>query len=340
MRFSKYKSLFMILSVLTIVSMFVATYTVYGGFEHSITFNGGIRFSVNAPVGVNKERLEADLKKGGFPDPNVRLVDVKKNQYDLEFGPKLQEQVQKEIEAKGTTPVKGDGKKGDSKKTQKKPAATDKKNEKSRISEDRSVIGEIEKKLLGALPYVKNANIVSREAISASYGGNLTVVAIQSLIFVVIVIGLYLAFRFQLSFAAGASLALAHDIIMAVGFIGVMRIEPSIPVVAAVLTLIGYSINDTIVIFDRIRENMEERSSAALDITMDLAITQTLSRTVITSLLTILAALALLFGGAVSLHDFAKVLIFGVLIGTYSSIFIASHFVQYYEKFRARMKSA
>ena len=203
------------------------------------------------------------------------------------------------------------------------------------LARRRTVAEVIEERLLPRLQ-INPENVLSRETIAASYGANLTRTALQILIGTIITIGLYLTFRFDFPFAVGASLALVHDLLLTLAFIGVMQIEPSIPVLAAVLTTLGYSINDTIVIFDRIRENVTDRQQATFGATIDLSITQTLSRTVITSLLTLLALLALLLSGADTLRDFAVVIIFGIIVGTYSSIFIASRFVQFYENLRAR----
>ena len=158
--------------------------------------------------------------------------------------------------------------------------------------------------------------------------------AIRILIYTIIGIALYLSFRFDFPFAVGASIALIHDLLFTLGVIGILRIEPSIPVLAAVLTVLGYSINDTIVIFDRIRDNTEDRSQATSSSTINLSLTQTLSRTIVTSVLTLLAVLALLLGGERSLKDFAIVVLIGVFVGTYSSIFIATPSVKYYEQFR------
>lgn len=317
MKFSKYKYLFFAFSFLLTVVFFAATYSIYGGFAHSITFDGGIRFSMLVPPEIGKDDMEKALQKTDLKDYQVRLVNLKTNQYDVEFGPSVQSVMEEKIAA------------------EKKSTSVD---ESSGVK--KTVIGELEGIILRSFPFAGEKNIVSREAISASYGGNLARVALSSLLWVVAIIGIYLSFRFDFPFAVGASAALLHDVILSVGFIGIMQIEPSIPVVAAVLTIIGYSINDTIVIFDRIRENSESRSSATIENVMDMAITQTLSRTIITSLLTLLSVLALLFGGAESLRDFSLVLIFGIVIGTYSSIFIAAHFVQVYEKLRSIRKHA
>jgi preprotein translocase subunit SecF len=203
---------------------------------------------------------------------------------------------------------------------------------------DKMTTEEIEVKFLPLVEGLTPESIVSRETIDASYGADLFYIAMRSLVLALILIGFYLTFRFDFPYAVGASAALIHDITMAVGFIGVMQIQPSIPVVAAVLTIVGYSINDTIVIFDRIRANVEDTGRLSVGESMDTAITQTVSRTVVTSLSTLLVVVALLFGGATSLYDFALVLLFGVFVGTYSSIFIASPVVQLYARFRERSK--
>ncbi|MCB1168626.1 MAG: protein translocase subunit SecF, partial [Leptospiraceae bacterium] len=182
--------------------------------------------------------------------------------------------------------------------------------------------------------------VISKSAISASYGSELYKTAETSMIAAIVLIGLYLTFRFDFPFAVGASAALVHDLVLTIGFIGVMRIEPSVPVVAAVLTVLGYSINDTIVIFDRIRANIDDINQAAQPAIMDDAITQTLSRTILTSVLTLIAVVALIVGGATSLVDFAYIILFGIIVGTYSSIFVASHLVQVYTAFRKRFKRA
>lgn len=327
----------MLVSLVALIGLFVGTFAKHGGFAHSITFDGGIRFSLLMPPGTGKTELEKGLRQAGFgsQDVQVRLANFKSNKFDLEFGPNVEQRLRKQ-EGLDNAPKTASGGPAAKAATPKAPAPKADNNEE--LPKKKTVVDVIEEKLLAQLPYVTSDNIVAREAISASYGGNLAKVAIYSLIWVILIIGIYLSFRFDFPYAIGASLALLHDVFMAVGFIGVMQIEPSIPVVAAVLTIIGYSINDTIVIFDRIRENMEDRTNAVIAPAMDLAITQTLSRTIVTSLLTLLAVLALLFGGAESLYDFALVLCFGIVVGTYSSVFIASHFVQYYQNLRARVR--
>ncbi len=135
---------------------------------------------------------------------------------------------------------------------------------------------------------------------------------------------IYIWFRFKLSFAISAITALFHDVLIMLGFIGTFQMEVSTTTIAAVLTIIGYSLNDTIVVFDRIRENQVLLKGDKLDNIINISITQSLSRTLITSLTTLLAVLALYFFGSGLIKDFALNLIIGIVVGTYSSIFIAS----------------
>jgi preprotein translocase subunit SecF len=135
---------------------------------------------------------------------------------------------------------------------------------------------------------------------------------------------LYLAYRFRPAYGAAAVLAMAHDVLITIGLFSLLKQEISLTVVAALLTLVGYSMNDTIVVFDRIRENRRTPGREPLAETINRSINQTLSRTVLTSGLTLLAALSLLFLGGQVLHGFSLALTIGIVVGTFSSIFIAS----------------
>lgn len=134
----------------------------------------------------------------------------------------------------------------------------------------------------------------------------------------------YIAFRFEWRLAVGAVGALAHDVIITLGLFSFLKLEFDLTVLAALLAVIGYSINDTVVVCDRIRENFLKFRKGESEEIIDMAITDTMSRTVITSLTTVLVLLALFFLGGALIHGFATALLFGVFIGTYSSIFIAS----------------
>jgi len=135
---------------------------------------------------------------------------------------------------------------------------------------------------------------------------------------------LYIAFRFQSRFAAAAVLALAHDVIIVLGFFSLFNIDFDLTVLAALLAVIGYSLNDTIVVSDRIRENLRNERNPDTEEVINLSLTQMLSRTIITSLTTLLVLFSLFFLGGELIKNFSLALILGVLVGTYSSIFVAS----------------
>ena len=147
---------------------------------------------------------------------------------------------------------------------------------------------------------------------------------IQAAIIAVIGILLYLAYRFELQSATGAIVAIVHDLIITLGFISLIGLEFDVTVLAALLTLLGYSVNDSIVILDRIRENRKISKETSFAKLIDDSINQTLGRTINTSITTLLALLALLVLGGISIKGFAITLTFGVIVGTYSSIFISS----------------
>jgi preprotein translocase subunit SecF len=150
---------------------------------------------------------------------------------------------------------------------------------------------------------------------------------------------LYLACRFRLVYGVAAVVAMAHDAFITVGLFSLLHQEISLTVVAALLTLIGYSMNDTIVVFDRIRENRRTSAREPLADTINRSINQTLSRTILTSGLTLLTALSLLVFGGPVLHGFSLVLVIGIIVGTFSSIFIASPILLAWEQGRTERSS-
>ncbi|MCY4154276.1 MAG: protein translocase subunit SecF [Gammaproteobacteria bacterium] len=145
-----------------------------------------------------------------------------------------------------------------------------------------------------------------------------------ALIYALIMIFIYVAFRFQRRFSVGAIAALAHDIIITIGFFSVLQLDFDLTVLAALLAVIGYSLNDTIVVFDRIRENFHRMRKGTPVEVVNTSLNQTLTRTLITSLTTLLVLTALFFLGGELIRPFSTALIFGVIIGTYSSIYVAS----------------
>jgi preprotein translocase SecF subunit len=135
---------------------------------------------------------------------------------------------------------------------------------------------------------------------------------------------IYIWIRFEWQFSLGAVIALFHDVIVTIGFFSILQFEINLSIVAAVLTIVGYSMNDTVVIFDRVRENLKKYTSKTINEISNLSINETLSRTIITSLTTLLALLSIFFFGGEILNGFSFAMILGVIFGTYSSIFIAN----------------
>lgn len=168
------------------------------------------------------------------------------------------------------------------------------------------------------------AEVRSVEFVGPTFGKELFEKGILALVYALIGVMIYVAFRFEWKFSLGSVVALIHDIAITVGMFSLLQLEFTLPVLAALLAVIGYSLNDTIVVFDRIRENFRRLRDVDTQETMNVSINQTLPRTILTSLTTLLVLTALYFYGGDALNGFAATLIIGVLIGTYSSIFVAS----------------
>ena len=180
-----------------------------------------------------------------------------------------------------------------------------------------------------SLPENKDEFILLLDTLSPKIGSELSGKAIMAILYALTLILIYISFRFEFIFAIGAIAAIAHDVIITLGIFSILGYEISLPIVAAFLTIVGYSLNDTIVIFDRIRENMKTRKKDPVASTVNKSINESLSRTIVTSLTTLIVVIILyIFGGEV-IHYFSFALIIGVLVGTYSSIFVASLIVVY-----------
>ena len=178
-----------------------------------------------------------------------------------------------------------------------------------------------------------NNIVVERvEMVGPKVGKDLREKAILSIIYAIIGIVIYISWRFEFQYAVAAIIALIHDVLVTMGAFSLADKEFTLVVVAAFLTIIGYSLNDTIVVFDRIRENMRRKGKALMVDVVNTSINQTLSRTILTSGTTLLVVVSLFFLGGEIIHDFSFALMIGVLVGTYSSIFIASVFLVIFGK--------
>ena len=161
------------------------------------------------------------------------------------------------------------------------------------------------------------------ETVGPKVGGELIEAGVVAVLLALSAMLLYIWFRFEWQFGVGAVIALTHDVILTIGIFALLGLEFNLSTVAAILTIAGYSINDTVVVYDRVRENLRKYKSMELDALLNLSINDTLSRTLLTSVTTLLALLALfLFGGEV-IKGFSFAMIWGVIVGTYSSIWIA-----------------
>jgi len=177
-----------------------------------------------------------------------------------------------------------------------------------------------------------NLEVQRVEVVGPKVGKDLTKKAILAVVFSWVGMLIYIAFRFELRFAVGGIVGVIHDVIVVLGIFSLTGKEFTLTIVAALLTIIGYSIHDTIVVFDRVRENIPKNAKKDLPTVMNESINQTLSRTILTSFTVVLVVAVLyIFGGAV-INDFAFALLVGVIFGTYSSVFIASPVVLAWEK--------
>jgi len=182
--------------------------------------------------------------------------------------------------------------------------------------------------------------ILQTEVVGPKIGDELRRQAVMATLYALAGMLVYIAFRFEWIYGVAAVVAVFHDTVITVGLFSLFNKPISLTVVAALLTLVGYSMNDTIVVFDRIRENLKMSRRDSLENVINLSINQTLSRTVLTSGLTLLTALALwLFGGDV-LNGFSFALVMGIIVGTYSSVFVASPILVFWQNFRGKGGSA
>lgn len=190
-----------------------------------------------------------------------------------------------------------------------------------------SVITHLSTSFPDLVPEDSKDFILTIEKVGPKIGAELSGKAVMAIGSALLLILLYISIRFEFIFALGAIVALLHDVLITLGIFSILDYEISLPIIAAFLTIVGYSLNDTIIIFDRIRENVKSNKRASYIDTVDKSINQSISRTLITSLTTFLVVSILwMFGGEV-IHLFAFAMMVGVIIGTYSSIYVASPFV-------------
>jgi SecD/SecF fusion protein len=166
---------------------------------------------------------------------------------------------------------------------------------------------------------IANVDAVSGKVSEELFSGGLIALGLAIVLMLV-----YIWFRFEWQFGLGGVLALFHDVILTLGIFSVFRMEFTLTIIAALLTIIGYSMNDTVVVFDRLRENLRKYKKMPLGELVDLSLNETLSRTIITGCTALFALVGLLYLGGEALSGFAIAMIFGIVIGTYSSLYVAA----------------
>lgn len=169
-----------------------------------------------------------------------------------------------------------------------------------------------------------DAQILGTAVVGGAVSGELVVKGITAIVVALFLMLIYIWFRFEWQYSVGAIVALTHDVIATIGFFSITQMTFDLATVAAILTIVGYSMNDTVVVYDRIRENLRKYKKLSVEEVLNLSINDTLSRTILTSVTTLLALLALYLIGGSTLQGFSAAMIWGVLIGTYSSIFVAA----------------
>jgi preprotein translocase subunit SecF len=200
-----------------------------------------------------------------------------------------------------------------------------------RSEEKLEAVGSMVRKSLMGKFNIDEITVERVEMVGPKVGRDLREKALLSILYAIIGIVIYISWRFELQYAIAAIIALVHDVLVTMGAFSIFDKEFTLVIVAAFLTIIGYSLNDTIVVFDRIRENLRRKGKSSISDIINTSINQTLSRTLLTSGTTLLVVIALFFFGGEIIHDFSFALLVGVFIGTYSSIFIASVFLVYWD---------
>jgi preprotein translocase subunit SecD len=188
------------------------------------------------------------------------------------------------------------------------------------------IIAEVESALQAAVPYIQFTSV---ESVGPKVSGELITAAVIAVALAIAAVLFYIWLRFEWQFAVGAVVALVHDVALTVGVFSELQIQFDLAIIAALLTIVGYSLNDTVVVFDRVRENLRKYKQKPLREVLNISINETLSRTMMTSVTTLLALLALYVLGGDVIRGFVFAMIWGVIVGTYSSIFVASTFLMW-----------
>jgi preprotein translocase subunit SecF len=285
----------------------IAIFAIIGkGLNLGLDFTGGNLFEIKF------SKVEADFKKNGKVDKVEILkgLNVTLNEIGKEIPQFTSESRVVQIDDKGIALIR-----------------------------TKEIKEEEKSKFLEKLKGYDSYEVLKSEKVGATVGKELIQSALLAIIIGSLLIVVYISWRFELRFALGGVIALLHDVIIAIGAIALLNYEVSSSFIAAVLTILGYSINDTIVVYDRIRENMKKNKGVPLENIIDKSVNEVMRRSLNTSITTLLAVLAILVYGGDTLKTFMVTLLVGIGIGTYSSIFVASPIVYLLEgKFKNKVK--
>jgi len=278
-----------------------------------------LTFSLDATIAEREVAIQTAFTDLGFP--NVEIESDWERRADLEYY-ETQALVEQDRKTGATL--------GSSDLVQEREVFLNKKNESKKTARDRIFTVRIDEfksdvaKVLAGNFAGSFVRVESSTSVSASVGKDLLNNGMVAILYALIGILLYIGLRFDFRYSPGAVVALAHDSIITMGLFSILQIKFSQPIIAAILTIIGYSLNDTIVVFDRIRENVGRLRGKDLLTTINTSINETLSRTVLTSMTTMIVIVSILILGGGLIKDFATALFIGIIVGTYSSIFVAS----------------
>lgn len=358
---SKRRSWFVVSAVLIAVSLLAP---LVKSPNWGVDFAGGTEVHVRFGAAVNEADIRRALAEAGIADPSLqRFGDAEHNEYlirmaqaslytDAQFASEVEPQLRQALPslAEGPEGVRYSEKDGD----QVRLAATEPMTAEGvrdslstlgmrvqdvQVYRDgleasvifRGVADRVEQAFQGAFAEAR-PEVMRVEQVGAAVGAELKVSAIKSMVVAIALILLYVGFRFDFRFAPGGVVALAHDAIIVVGFYTVTGAEINTTTIAALLTVIGYSINDTIVVFDRVRENMAKFKGRSLDKLLNESLNQCLSRTILTSFTMVLSLVGLAVFTVGSLREFSFALLVGMVAGVYSTLFIASPLVVWIDK--------
>ena len=280
----------LVFNVISLVTFLMAVgFLATKGLHFSIEFTGGTVMEVTHEKAAQPDRIREALGKAGFADINV-----------LKFGSSQDVLIRLPLKANPDPRVQNE---------------------------------EMQKQSTAAMEVLKSvdptAKLVRTEFVGGQVGKELATDGALALLVVCIGIMIYLAFRFEWRFSVATIIANLHDVVIILGVFAAFQWEFSLPVLAAVLAILGYSVNESVVVFDRVRENFKKMRRATVDEVMDASITGTISRTIITHGSTQMMVLAIFFFGGASLHYFALALTIGICFGIYSSVLVAAPLAKY-----------